>query len=62
MSVVTWDTPTEVFRGFTHFLDPVAGRVTQSGFIDITTNSNLSFTNDTTRIFDATDLQTLMVS
>jgi len=30
MSVVTPDTPTEVFRGFTHFLDPVAGRVTQT--------------------------------
>jgi hypothetical protein len=60
MSVVTTNTPTELFRGFTHFLDPVAGRVTQSGLIDITTNSNLSFTNYS--IFEATDLQTLMAS
>lgn len=60
MSVLTPDTPTEVFRGFTHFLDPVAGRVTQSGPIYITTDSNLSFTNHS--IVDVTDLQTLMES
>jgi len=60
MSVVTPDTPTEAFRGFTHFLAPVAGRVTQSVLINITTNFNLSFTNHC--ISDATDLQTLMAS
>ena len=60
MSVVTPDKPTEVFLGFTYFLDPVAGRVTQSGLTDIKTNSNLSFTNHS--IFDATELQNLMAS
>jgi hypothetical protein len=57
---LTSDTPTEVLYGFAYFLDPDAGRVTQSGLIDITTNSNISFANHST--FDAADLKTPVAS
>jgi hypothetical protein len=36
MSVVTLDTTTKVFDRFIHLLDPVPGRVTKSGLIEIT--------------------------